>query len=337
MSNTAHGAEAPHETRGSHYRDPYPEIEPFNSGMLDVGDGHSIYYEESGNPKGKPVVFLHGGPGGGSSPFMRRFFHPEKYRIILFDQRGCGKSTPHVSAPEIDMTSNTTWHLVADMEQLRAHLGIERWQVAGGSWGSTLALAYAQTHTERVTELILRGIFTLRHSEIQWFYQDGASHLFPDVWRDYLAPIPEDERGNLVAAYSRRLFDPDLLIHTPAAVAWTVWETSTVRLFPDKAAIAAAWRDERAAIAFARIENHYFSHGGWFDEGQLLRDAPKLREIPTVIVQGRYDACTPMRTAWQLNQALPEAQFVLVPDAGHSAKEPGIIDALVTASDRFAG
>lgn len=315
----------------------YPPIEPHDSGMLDVGDGQRVYWEVCGNPAGKPVVFLHGGPGGGCSVDHRRTFDPERYRIVLFDQRGCGRSLPHASDPDADLSANTTWHLVADIERLRAHLGIERWQVFGGSWGSTLALAYAQTHPSRVAELVLRGIFTLRQSEIDWFYQEGASHLFPDVWEEYLGVIAEAERGDLVAAYHRRLFDPDPAVHVPAGVAWTVWENSTIRLIPDQDGIAEARADEAAAVAFARIENHYFTHGGWLEEGQLIRDAAAtLSGIPGVIVQGRYDACTPARTAWDLHRAWPEAHLEMIPDAGHAASEPGIVDALIRATDRFA-
>lgn len=315
----------------------YPPLDPYAHGMLSVGDGQELYWEQCGNPEGKPVVFLHGGPGGGCTPDHRRYFDPAKYRILLFDQRGCGRSTPHASAPGADLSTNTTWHLVADIERLREHLGIEHWQVFGGSWGSTLALAYAQTHSGRVTELVLRGIFTLRSSEIHWFYQHGASELFPDAWEEYLAPIPEEERGGLVEAYHRRLFDPDPAVHVPAGVAWTVWENSTIRLIPDGVGIAAARADESAAVAFARIENHYFVNGGWLEEGQLIRDAAeRLRGIPGVIVQGRYDACTPPVTAWDLHRAWPDAEFHLIADAGHAASEPGIVDALVGATDRFA-
>jgi len=305
--------------------------------MLPVGDGHEIYWEACGNPDGKPVVFLHGGPGGGCNPEQRRFFDPEKYRIVLFEQRGCGRSTPHASAPDADLSTNTTWHLVADIERLREHLGIDRWQVFGGSWGSTLALTYAQTHPDRVSELVLRGIFTIRKSEIDWYYQEGASHLFPDLWERYLAVIPEAERGDLLAAYHRRLFDQDPAVHVPAGVEWTAWEFSTVRLLQDDAAIAAMRADTAASVAFARIENHYFSHGAWLEEGQLIRDAAtKLAGIPGVIVQGRYDMATPARTAWDLHRAWPEATFEMIANAGHSAHEPGIVDALVRATDRFA-
>lgn len=315
----------------------YPPIEPNDHGLLAVGDGHEVYWEECGNPAGRPVVFVHGGPGGGCGPDQRRYFDPEKYRIVLFDQRGCGRSLPHASDPAADLSTNTTWHLVADMEALREQLAIDTWQVFGGSWGSTLSLAYAQTHPTRVTELVLRGIFTLRKTEIDWFYQDGASHLFPDVWEEYLAQIPAAERNDLVAAYHRRLFDADASVHVPAAVAWTVWEHSTVRLIPDAAGIAEARANEAAAVAFARIENHYFTNGGFMEDGQLIRDAAeKLAGIPGVIVQGRYDVCTPARTAWDLHRAWPEARFEMIPNAGHSSDEPGIIDALIRATDRFA-
>ncbi|GAA3598413.1 prolyl aminopeptidase [Klugiella xanthotipulae] len=316
--------------------DLYPNCEPHDSGMLDVGDENHVYWEESGNPAGKPVVFLHGGPGGGTSPVHRRLFNPEKYRIILFDQRGCGKSTPHASAPEADLSTNTTWHLVADMEKLRVQLDVDRWQVFGGSWGSTLALAYAQTHPERVSELVLRGIFTLRESELTWFYQHGASEVFPDFWEKYVAPVPEAERDNLIEAYHRLLHNPDPAVHTPAAVAWTVWENSTIRLHPDYAEIAQAEADTASAVAFARIENHYFVNRGWCEEGQLIANAHLLKDIPAVIVQGRYDTCTPPRTAWDLHRAWPEAELHLVADAGHAVTEPGIRSALIEATDRFA-
>lgn len=315
----------------------YPEIEPYDHGMLAVGDGHEIYWEVCGNPSGKPAVFLHGGPGGGLAPDYRRYFDPEIYRVVLFEQRGCGRSKPHASDPAADLSTNTTWHLVADIERLREHLGIDTWLVFGGSWGSTLSLAYAQTHTDRVTELVLRGIFTLRKSEIDWFYQDGASHIFPDVWEEYLSVIPEAERGDLVAAYNRRLSDPDPAVHVPAGVAWTVWENSTVRLIPNEDVIAEARADVASAVAFARIENHFFSHGGWFEDGQLIADAGKLAEIPGVIVQGRYDVCTPARSAWDLHRTWPEATLEMIGDAGHASSEPGIVDALVRATDRFAG
>jgi len=308
----------------------YPPIEPFRTGRLRVSDLHEIYFEESGNPQGKPVVFVHGGPGGGTDPRQRRFFDPRAYRIVLFDQRGCGRSTPHA-----ELRANTTWDLVADMEKLRAHLGIERWQVFGGSWGSTLALAYAQEHPERVTELVLRGIFLLRKEEIDWFYQGGANALFPDAWEGYLAPIPEAERGDLLRAYHRRLTSDDPRVRVEAARAWSVWEASTSKLLPDPDLIARNGEDE-FALAFARIECHYFVNGGFFREpDQLLRNVDRIRHIPAVIVQGRYDVVCPAQTAWALHRAWPEADFRLVPDAGHAALEPGILHELVTATDRF--
>ena len=313
----------------------YPEIEPYDSGMLDVGDGQHLYWEASGNPKGKPVVFLHGGPGGEVSPRHRRAFDPEKYRIILFDQRGAGKSRPHASDPGYNLAVNTTWHLVADIERLREHVGVEQWQVFGGSWGSTLALAYAQTHPTRVTELVLRGIFTLRKSELDWFYEGPAGQIFPDVWEQFEAQIPVAERGSFIQAYHRRLNDPDPAVHEPAAVAWSTWESSAITLLPHPE-IVETFTNPHFALAFARIENHYFVNKGWMEDGQLLANAHLLRNIPTVIVQGRYDICTPPVTAWDLHRALPEAEFILVPDAGHSFDEPGILSALIEATDRFA-
>ena len=310
----------------------YPPIEPYRTGRLKVSERHELYYEECGNPGGKPAVFLHGGPGGDIDPKQRRFFHPDKYRIVLFDQRGCGKSTPHACLEE-----NTTWDLVADIETLRRHLGIARWQVFGGSWGSTLALAYAETHPEAVTELILRGIFLLRRQEIDWFYRRGAGALFPDAWEGYLAAIPEAERGDLVAAYHRRLTSPDPEVRLRAARAWSRWEGATSKLLPD-AAFTGGYEEEAFALAFAGIECHYFVNGGWFSpEDQLLRDAARIRAIPGVIVQGRYDVVCPMETAWALHRAWPEADFIITPDAGHSAFEPANARALVAATDRFAG
>ena len=316
-------------------REFYPEIQPYDTGMLDVGDGQEVYWEVSGNPDGKPVVFLHGGPGGATGPKHRRLFDPERYRIVLFDQRGCGCSTPHVSEPDADLSVNTTWHLVADIERLRERLGIERWQVLGGSWGSALALAYAEKHPERVTELIVRGIFTLRRDELDWFYEGGASALFPDLWEEFVAPVPVDERGNLIEAYGRLLADPDPAIHEPAAIAWSRWESSTITLLQQPDTIA-HFTEPRYAVAFARVENHYFRNGGWWEEGQLIRDADRLADIPGVIVQGRYDVCTPPMTAWALHRAWPQAEFRMIPDAGHAFDEPGILDALIEATDRFA-
>ena len=317
-------------------RDFYPEIEPYDSGMLEVGDGNTIYWEVSGNPEGKPAVYLHGGPGGGSSPTQRRLFDPEKYRIVLFDQRGCGHSLPHASGADADLAANTTWHLVDDMQKLREHLGIDRWLVSGGSWGSTLALAYAESHPDRVTELVLRGIFTLRPVELDWFYEGGAAAVFPDLWEEFVAPVPEDERGRMIQAYGRLLHDPDQTVRERAGIAWSTWESSTITLLPQPETVA-RFTEPSFAVAFARIENHYFRHGGWFEPEQLIRDAVKLKDIPAVIVQGRYDMCTPAFTAWDLHRAWPEAVFQLIPDAGHAFDEPGIREALMDATDLFAG
>ncbi|WP_440223402.1 prolyl aminopeptidase [Dokdonella sp. MW10] len=308
----------------------YPDIEPFDSGFLQVSPLHHVYYEQCGNPRGKPVVFLHGGPGAGCSPKSRRFFDPAHYRIVLFDQRGCGRSTPHA-----ELTDNTTWHLVADIEAIRDHLGIDRWQVFGGSWGSTLALSYAQTHPERVSELVLRGIFMLRRWELEWFYQKGCDALFPDAWETYLSAIPEAERGDLMSAYHRRLTSQDAAVRLAAAKAWSVWEGSTSFLLQDHAHINGTAQDE-FALAFSRIECHYFVNGGFFDhDDQLLRNVDRIRAIPTVIVQGRYDVVCPMRSAWDLHRAWPEADLRIAVDSGHSAFEPGILHELVEATDRF--
>ncbi len=309
----------------------YPPIEPYRQGRLEVGDGHILYWELCGNPHGKPAVFLHGGPGAGCSPIHRRQFDPARYNVLLFDQRGCGRSTPHAS-----LDANTTWHLVEDIERLRTLVGIERWLVFGGSWGSALALAYAETHPGRVTELVLRGIFALRHAELQWYYQEGASWLFPDKWERFLAPIPEAERGDLIAAYHRRLTHSDRAVRIEAAKAWSLWEGETITLLPN-ADFTQLHGEDEFALAFARIENHYFVNKGFLREGQLIADAARLRAIPGVIVQGRYDIATPARTAWDLHRAWPEARFELVPDAGHAFSEPGIVDRLVGATDRFAG
>jgi proline iminopeptidase len=309
----------------------YPEIEPWNVGRLPVSALHELYFEECGNPDGKPVVFLHGGPGAGCSPKSRRFFDPARYRIVLFDQRGCGRSTPHA-----ELSDNTTWHLVDDLERLREHLGIDRWQVFGGSWGSTLALAYAQTYPERVTELVLRGIFMLRRWELEWFYQQGSDAQFPDAFEDYLAAIPVAEHGDLMSAYHRRLTSPDPEVQLAAARAWTTWESRTSFLVPDTSHVDATL-EARFALAFARIECHYFVNAGFFDhDGQLLANVARIRHIPTVIVQGRYDVVCPPRSAWDLHRAWPEAQLELIADAGHSAFEPGIASALIAATDRFA-
>ncbi|WP_374333725.1 prolyl aminopeptidase [Aestuariivirga sp.] len=308
----------------------YPDLPAFNRGRLRVSALHDIYFEECGNPNGKPAVVLHGGPGGGIAPFLRQCHDPAAYRIVLFDQRGCGQSTPHA-----ELAENTTWDLVADMERLRRHLKIERWQVVGGSWGSTLALAYAETHPERVTELIVRGIFTLRKSEIRWFYQEGADQLFPDLWEGFVSPIPEAERHDLLSAYHRRLTGSDKAEQIACARAWSQWEAATISLLPDPKRVAEFGADH-FALAFARIECHYFVNGGFFrQDDQLIADAHKLAAIPGVIIQGRYDVVTPPVTAWDLHRAWPQADFIIVPDAGHTATEPGIADALVRATDRF--
>lgn len=310
----------------------YPELEPYQTGRLPVSGGHNLYWECSGNPVGKPVVFLHGGPGGGTSAWQRRFFDPAAYRIVLYDQRGCGQSTPHAS-----LEHNTTWDLVADLEVLRRHLGIAQWQVFGGSWGSTLALAYAQTHPHSVTELVLRGIFLLRRKELQWFYQLGASWLFPDAWQHFLMPIPPAERGDLMAAYHRRLTDPDRQVQLDAARAWSIWEGATSRLHVDPDLLHHYGEDD-FALAFARIESHYFAHRAWFArDDQLLANVDKIRHIPAVLIQGRYDVVCPLQSAFDLHQAWPQAELEIIADAGHSALEPGIVDALVRATDRFAG
>lgn len=303
--------------------------------MLDVGDGNQIYWEESGNPNGKPAVFLHGGPGGGTSPTQRRLFNPAKYRIVLLDQRNCGKSTPHASAPDIDLSHNTTWHLVADLEKLREHLGIERWLVFGGSWGSTLALAYAETHPERVTEIILRGIFTLRDAELDWFYEGGAAPVYPDLWEGYTAPIPTDWQGSNMEAYAKLLYDDDRAVAIAAGEAWSQWESSTITLLPQPETVA-SFTEPEYALAFARIENHFFVNKGWFTPNQLIDNVRAIAHIPGVIVQGRYDMCTPMMTAWELHKNWPEAEFHLIPDAGHAFDEPGTRSALIDALDRFA-
>ncbi|NJM56203.1 MAG: prolyl aminopeptidase [Synechococcales cyanobacterium RU_4_20] len=310
----------------------YPPIDPYGRGMLQVSDLHMIYFEESGNPEGIPVIVLHGGPGGGSQPSYRQYFDPRVWRIVQLDQRGCGHSTPHA-----ELRENTTWRLIEDIEVLRQHLDIEQWFGFGGSWGSTLALAYAQTHPDRCLGLVLRGIFMLRQQEIHWFYQEGASYLFPDAWEAYLKPIPLGERDNLVAAYHKRLTSPDPKICREAARAWAMWEASTSKLLPDPN-LMQAFGEEHFATAFARIECHYFINQGFFEtDDQLLRNVHRIRHLPAVIVQGRYDVVCPMRSAWDLHRAWPEAELVIVGDAGHSMSEPGIKSALIEATERFSG
>ncbi|HEX2314342.1 MAG TPA: prolyl aminopeptidase [Thermomonospora sp.] len=313
----------------------YPPIEPYDSGLLDVGDGNQIYWEVCGNPDGKPAVMLHGGPGGGCTPDHRRQFDPRAYRIVLFDQRNCGRSTPHAVDPNVSLEHNTTWHLVADLERLREHLGIDRWLVFGGSWGSTLSLAYAQEHPDRVSELVLRGIFMLRPFEQYWFYQEGASLLFPDAYEKYVSVIPEDEREDLVAAFGSRLNSPDREERVRAARAWSQWEATALTVTP-RPELVEHFGEPDYAVAFARIEHHYISNHGFLEENQLLHNVDRIRHIPAVIVQGRYDVCTPPATAWDLHKAWPEAEFHMVEDAGHAFDEPGILHRLIEATDRFA-
>ncbi len=310
----------------------YPEIEPFDTGRLKVSPIHELYYEQCGNPDGKPAVFLHGGPGSGIVPDYRRFFDPATYRIVLFEQRGAGRSTPHAN-----LEDNTTWDLVADIERVREHLGIDKWLVFGGSWGSTLSLAYSQTHPQRCGALVLRGIFLCRPKEIDWFYQEGqgASALFPDIWEEYVKIIPEAERDDMLQAYYRRLMSEDEAVQMEAAKAWSIWEASTSKLFFDQDLID-HFGSPHTALSLARIESHYFVNNAFFDtDNYLIENVAKIRHIPAVIVQGRYDVVCPMMSAWDLHRAWPEADFKVIPDAGHSATEKGTIAALVDATDRF--
>ena len=310
----------------------YPAIEPYRVGRLQVTGGHELYFEECGNPRGKPALLVHGGPGGGSNAHMRRYHDPRTYRIILFDQRGCGRSTPHAS-----IDANTTWDLVADMERLREALGIKRWQLLGGSWGSTLALAYGEAHPERVEALILRGIFLMRRSELAWFYQEGCSWIFPEAFAAYEAAIPPEERGDMIAAYYKRLTDPDAAVRLAAAKAWSIWEGSTLSLLQEPERIKQFGLDAYA-LAFARIECHYFVNRGFFaSDDQLLRDAGRIRDIPGTIVHGRYDVVTPVKNAWDLHAAWPAAELRIVPDAGHAMSEPGIVHELISATRKFSG
>jgi len=311
--------------------EPYPALEPYRTERLKVSALHELHVEECGNPRGKPIVFVHGGPGGGVEPWHRQFFHPGRYRAVLFDQRGCGKSTPHA-----ELRENTTWDLVADMEKIRERLGIDKWVVFGGSWGSTLALAYAQAHPERTRALILRGIFLLRPEEIRWFYQEGASWIFPDAWEHYLKPIPEGERGDLVKAYHKRLTSDDPVVRKTAARAWSIWEGATSKLLQSEDLVK-RFGEDRFAEAFARIECHYFVNNGFFTRpDQLVADAHRIRKIPGVIVQGRYDVVCPIKSAWDLHKVWPESELQVVADAGHAASEPGILSRLIQAADRFA-
>ena len=310
----------------------YPAIEPYQSGMLDVGNGHRLYWELCGNPDGKPVVFLHGGPGGASSPDHRRQFNPDKYKILVFDQRGCGNSTPFAS-----LDNNTTWDLVEDVEKLRTEVAkVDKWQVFGGSWGSTLALAYAQKYPSQVTELVLRGIFLFDQYELDWLYKEGgASQVYPDKWDEFVAFIPEAERGDLLKAYQKRLTSDDHELQVAAARAFSLWEGNVVTLLPNPQVIE-DFGDPKKAVAMGRIENHYMVNKGWLEEGQLLAGADRLRGIPGVIVQGRHDTCTPPAAAWKLKQAWPEVELNIVPDGGHLFNEPGILDGLIRATDKFA-
>lgn len=310
---------------------PYPSLEPYRTHRLRVSELHELHVEECGNPNGRPALFVHGGPGGGSEPWHRQFFNPAKYRIVLFDQRGCGRSTPHS-----ELRENTTWDLVADMERIRERLGIEQWLVFGGSWGSTLALTYAETHPQRVSHLVLRGIFLLRRREIDWFYQEGASWIYPDAWEHFLAPIPEEERGDLVAAYHRRLTSPDAATRRAAGRAWSIWEGSTSKLIPSNSLVS-RFGEDRFAEAFARIECHYFVNKGFFEsDNWLIENIDRIRHVPATIVQGRYDVVCPLRSAWDLHRAWPEADFNVIADAGHAASETGILSALIDATDRYA-
>ncbi|MES9974501.1 MAG: prolyl aminopeptidase [Candidatus Thiodiazotropha sp.] len=311
-------------------KDLYPAIEPFTSQMLPVGNGHRLYVEQVGKPDGIPVLFLHGGPGAGCEPYHRRFFNPDHYRVVLFDQRGCGHSTPHAS-----LEANTTWDLVGDIERIRQQLNIEQWLLFGGSWGSTLALAYAQSNPDRVTGMVLRGIFLCRDEEISWFYQHGASRVFPDYWEDFIAPIPQQERDDLLHAYHRRLSGENDIDRMAAAKAWSVWEGRTASLHPNPAVVS-FFSDPHTALSLARIECHYFVNHAFLRPNQLLLESDRLTDIPGVIVQGRYDLICPMTSAWELHHAWPGSELKVIGDAGHSAAEPGIRSALIEATDRFA-
>jgi proline iminopeptidase len=314
----------------------YPPIAPHASGMLDVGDGHRIYCESAGNPQGKPVVVLHGGPGSGVAPMSRQHFDPDVYRIILFDQRGAGRSTPSITDPDVDLSTNTLWHLVGDMEKIRERLEIERWQLFGGSWGTTLALAYAEAHPGRVSEIVLRGVFTARQSELDWIYRGGASNLFPAEWDDYLAAVPGPRRHDPLSAYHELVYHPERAVREHAAIAWSAWEGAIVSLVP-QAGYRKEYADPAFALPFARIALHYFTHDSWLEDGQLIRDAGKLNGIPGVIVQGRYDAVCPPITAYQLHRAWAGSRLELLDTAGHAVNGTGVIAALRAATDGFRG
>jgi proline iminopeptidase len=314
--------------------DLYPPLQPHDSGLLDVGEGNLVYWEVCGNPTGKPAVVVHGGPGSGVAPMSRRHFDPDAYRIVLFDQRGAGRSVPHINSLDADLSVNTTWHLVADMDRLRAHLDIGKWLLFGGSWGATLALAYAERHPERVSEIVLRGVFTARRTELDWIYNGGAAQLFPERWDDFLEPIPEDRRDDPLAAYTDLIRDPDPDVREQAAVAWSGWEGSIVSLVPQDR-YREDYRQSSFALTFARIALHYFSHDAWLEDGQLIRDAGKLAGIPGRIVQGRYDAVCPPSTAYELHRAWRGSQLILVNGAGHAVGDPGILRQLREGTDEF--
>ena len=315
--------------------EPYPATEPYDHGMLDVGDGNLVYWETRGNPDGKPALVVHGGPGSSCEGSTGRSFDPERYRVVLFDQRGCGRSTPHASDPATDMSVNTTERLLVDMERLREQLGIERWLLFGGSWGSTLILAYAERYPQRVSEIVIPSVTTGRRSELDWLYAGGAANLFPDRWADLLAVVPESERDDVLRAYHRMLHDPDEKVRERAAVAWSRWEASLIGLLP-RPELVENFGDPAFAAAFARIETHYFVHGAWLAEGQLIANAHRLHGIPGTIVQGRYDVITPPFTAFDLAEAWPQADLRIIPDAGHAYDEPGILQALIEATDQYA-
>tara|TARA_B100002049_G_scaffold225282_1_gene197241 strand:+ start:1074 stop:2036 length:963 start_codon:yes stop_codon:yes gene_type:complete len=309
----------------------YPEIEPYETGMLDVGEGHSLYYERVGTPGAKPAVFMHGGPGGGMSPAHRRQWDPELYDVLLFDQRGCGKSLPFA-----EIENNDTWRIVEDVEKLREMCGHEKWQAFGGSWGATLALAYSQAHPDRVTEIVLRGVFLGRQTEKDWLYKYGASEIMAEQWDDFTGLIPVGERGDLVKAYYERLTSDNEQIRLAAAREWSLWEGNVATLLPDEELLD-TFADPSKAVPFARICAKFFLQDFFLEEAQLLKNADRIKHIPGIIVQGRHDICTPPVSAWELKKVWPEAELWIVQDAGHAASEPGIIDGLVRATDKLAG